>query len=63
MNLDSMLFMLEIICLKNKGWGLYYKSNLDGYADAGAHWIALYCKNIEIIYLDSFWVEHDPKKI
>ena len=37
--------------------------NLDGYADIGTHWIALYVKNIETIYFDSFGVEHIPKEI
>ena len=37
--------------------------NLDEYADAGTHWIALYVKNNKIIYFDSFGVEHVPKKI
>ena len=27
------------------------------------HWIALYCKNIEIIYCDSFGVENIPEEI
>ena len=36
--------------------------NLDEYADVGTHWIALYAKNIEIIYFDSFGVEHNPKE-
>ena len=35
---------------------------LDEYADVGAHWI-VYVKNNEIIYLDSFGVEHVPKEI
>ena len=39
-----------------------YVINLDEYADVCAHWIALYIKNIEIIYFDSFGVEHVPKK-
>ena len=34
--------------------------NLDEYADVGTLWIALYVKNIEIIYFDSFGVEHFP---
>ena len=51
MNLDLMLFILEIICLKNKGWGLCNK--LDEYADVGTHQIALFCKS-EIVYFDSF---------
>ena len=32
-------------------------------ANVGTHWIALYVKNIEIIYFDSFAVEHVPKEI
>ena len=27
----------------------------------GTHWIVLYNSNIEIIYFDSFGVEHVPK--
>ena len=37
--------------------------NLDEYADVGTHWIALYSKNNEVIYFDSFDVEHVPKEI
>ena len=37
--------------------------NLDEYADVGTHWIALYVKNNEVIYFDSFAVEHVPKEI
>ena len=37
--------------------------NLDEYTDAGTHWIALYVKNNEAIYFDSFGVEHVPKEI
>ena len=37
--------------------------NLDQYADVGAHWIALYVKNIEIICFDSFGVENVLKEI
>ena len=40
-----------------------YVINLDEYADVGTHWIALYVKNIEIIYFDSVGVEHVPKVI
>ena len=35
-----------------------YVINLDEYADVGTHWIALYSKNNETIYFDSFCVEH-----
>ena len=40
-----------------------YVINLDEYADVGAHWIALYVKNIAVTYFDSFDVEHVPKEI
>ena len=40
-----------------------YIINLDEYADVGTHWIALYVKNNEITYFDSFGVEHVSKKI
>ena len=39
-----------------------YVINLDEYADVGTHWIALYCRNIEITYFDSFGVEHVHKE-
>ena len=56
-----MVFFREIICLKNKGWA--YVINLDEYADVGTHWIALFCNKSEIVYFDSFGVEHVPKEI
>ena len=37
--------------------------NLDKYADVGKHWIALFCNKNNIIYFDSFGVEHVPKEI
>ena len=40
-----------------------YVLNLDKYTDAGTYWIALYVKNNEITYFDSFVVEHVPKEI
>ena len=40
-----------------------YVINLDEYADVGTHWIALYAKNNEVIYFDSFGVEYVPKEI
>ena len=40
-----------------------YVINLYKYAYVGTHWIALYVKNIEIIYFDSFGVEHVPNEI
>ena len=40
-----------------------YVINLDEYADTGTHWIALFCKKNEIIYFDSFGVEHISEEI
>ena len=40
-----------------------YVINLDEYTDIGTHWVALYIKINEVIYFDSFGIEHIPKKI
>ena len=40
-----------------------YIINLDEYANVGTYWIALFCKKNEIIYIDSFGVEHIPEEI
>ena len=40
-----------------------YVINLDEYADICMHWIALFCNKIEIVYFDSFCVEHIPQEI
>ena len=40
-----------------------YVINLDEYSDIGTHWVALYIKNNNITYFDSFGVEHIPKEI
>ena len=40
-----------------------YVINLDEYAHVGTHWIALFCNRNEIVYFDSFGVEHVPKDI
>ena len=58
MNPDLMEFILEIICLKIKD-GAYVVS-LDEYEDVGTYWTAFYASNNEIIYFDSFGVEHVP---
>ena len=57
-NLDLMVFFLEIICLKDGA----YVTNLDEYRDIGTHWIALFCEKNEIVYFDSFGVEHIPEE-
>ena len=40
-----------------------YVINLDEYADVGTHWIVLFCNRSEIVYFDSFGVEHVPEEI
>ena len=40
-----------------------YVINLGECADVGTHWIALFCSKREIIYFDSFGVEHVPEGI
>ena len=37
--------------------------NLDEYADVGTQWIALFWYRSEIVYFDSFGVEHFPEEI
>ena len=56
-----MVFIPEIICLKIKDGA--YVINLDEYADVGTHWIALFCNRSEIVYFESFGVEHVPEEI
>ena len=40
-----------------------YVTNLDEYSDVGAHRVALFIKNNDVTYFDSFGVEHIPKEI
>ena len=40
-----------------------YVINLDEYENTGTHWVALFVKANEVIYFDSFGVEHIPKEI
>ena len=40
-----------------------YIISLDEYTDVGTHWIALFCSKNEVVYFDSFGVEHIPKEI
>ena len=37
--------------------------NLDEYENTGTYWIALFVKTNEVIYFDSFGIEHIPKEI
>ena len=55
------MFFQEIIYLKKRDGA--YVINLDEYADAGTHWIALFCNRNEIVYFDSFGVEHILEEI
>ena len=40
-----------------------YVINFDEHTDIGTHWVALYLKNNNVTYFDSFAVEHIPKEI
>ena len=40
-----------------------YVTNLDEYKNTGTHWVSLFVKTNEVIYFDSFGVEHIPKEI
>ena len=57
-----MVLFLEIIFLKKKKDAAYV-INLGEYPDAGTHWIALFCKRSDIVYFDSFGVEHVPEEM
>ena len=55
-----MLFILKAICLEKIKDGAYV-INLDEYADVGTH--SSFCNRSEIIYFNSFGVEHFAEKI
>ena len=40
-----------------------YVINLNEYPEVGTHWIALFFSRSEIVYFDSFGVEHVPEEI
>ena len=40
-----------------------YVINFDEYADVDTHWVALFCNKSEVVYFDSFGVEHVPEEI
>ena len=40
-----------------------YVINLDEYENTGTHWIAFFVKTNEVIYFNSFGIEHIPKEI
>ena len=54
------MFILEILRLKKDG---IYVITLDEYADVGTHWIALFRNRSEIVYFNSFGIEHVPEEI
>ena len=62
MNQDLMVYILEIIYQKKIKKGAYV-TNLHEYENTGMHWIALFVKTNEVIYFDSFGIEHIPKEI
>ena len=37
--------------------------SLDEYEDTSTHWVALFCNKKQVIYFDSFVVEHVPEKL
>ena len=53
-----MVSILKKTCLKKNG---AYVIKLDEYADAGVHWVGLFCKRSETVYFDSFDVEYLAK--
>ena len=53
-------FILEIIS-PNKGGA--YVINLDEYTDVETHWMSLHALNNNVVYFDSFGVEHVSKEI
>ena len=57
-----MVCIQDTICLKKIKDGAYL-INLDGHADVGTHWIALFCSRSEIFSFNSFGVEHIPEEI
>ena len=61
MNQDLMVFSRYSLPKKIK-YGAYV-INLDEYADIGTHLIALFCNRNEIVYSDSFGVEHVSEEI
>ena len=55
------VFSRNILPEKIKDWA--YVTDLDEYADVGTHWIALFCNENEIVYFNSFGVEHVLEEI
>ena len=62
MNLDLMVYILEIIYQIKLKKGAYV-INLDEYENTGTHWVSLFVKAKKVIYFDSFAKEHIPVEI
>ena len=62
MNQDLMVFYSRNN-LPNKIKDGSYVINLDEHKDTDTHWVALFCKQNEIVYFDSFGVKHIPEEI
>ena len=62
MNQDLIDFFQEIIFQKKIKHGAYV-INLDEYADVDTHWMALFCNKNEVVYFDTFGVEHVAEEI
>ena len=60
MNLDLMVFTLEIIKKKKKKDGTYI-INLDEYSDIGTYWVVLWVDNNDVTYFDYFGVKHSER--
>ena len=61
MNQDLIVLFREMIYLEIKDGANVLI--FDEYANADAHWIALFYNRNEIVYFDSFGVEHIPEEI
>ena len=53
------VFLKNNLSLKIKDGA--YVITLDEYADVDTHWIVLVCSKNEIVYFDSFGIEHVPE--
>ena len=62
MNLDLMVYILEIIYQKQLKKGAYV-INLDEYENTGTHWVSVFVKPKYTVHFNSFGVEHIPKEI
>ena len=62
MSQSLIVLFQEIIYLTKKKDGAYV-INLNEYADVGTYWIALFYNKNEIVYFDTFGVEHVHEEI